>query len=44
MRASLLCRGIKDLVSVSHKEGVLEGEERDMIYNVFDFRILKSTT
>ncbi|NLN15338.1 MAG: HlyC/CorC family transporter [Tissierellia bacterium] len=28
---------LKTLVSVSHKEGVLEGEERDMIYNVFDF-------
>ena len=29
---------LKTIVSVSHKEGVLEGEERDMIYNVFDFK------
>ncbi len=29
---------LKTMVSVSHKEGVLEGEERDMIYNVFDFK------
>lgn len=28
---------LKTIVSVSHKEGVLEGEEKDMIYNVFDF-------
>ena len=28
---------LKTIVSVSHKEGILEGEERDMIYNVFDF-------
>ena len=28
---------LKTMVSVSHKEGVLEGEEKDMIYNVFDF-------
>lgn len=29
---------LKTIVGVSHKEGVLEGEEKDMIYNVFDFR------
>lgn len=28
---------LKTIVNVSHKEGILEGEERDMIYNVFDF-------
>lgn len=28
---------LRTIVSVSHKEGVLEGEERDMINNVFDF-------
>lgn len=28
---------LKTIVSVSHKEGILEGEEKDMIYNVFDF-------
>ena len=28
---------LKTIVSVSHKEGVLDGEEKDMIYNVFDF-------
>lgn len=28
---------LKTMVGVSHKEGVLEGEEKDMIYNVFDF-------
>ena len=28
---------LKTIVGVSHKEGVLEGEEKDMIYNVFDF-------
>ena len=28
---------LRTIVSVSHKEGVLEGEEKDMIYNVFDF-------
>lgn len=28
---------LKTMVSVSHTEGVLEGEEKDMIYNVFDF-------
>lgn len=28
---------LKTIVSVSHKEGILEGEERDMIYNVFEF-------
>ena len=33
---------IKTIVSVSHKEGVLEGEERDMIYNVFEFDDLKA--
>lgn len=29
---------LKTIVKVSHKEGVLEGEEKDMIQNVFDFR------
>ncbi|WP_298836337.1 HlyC/CorC family transporter [uncultured Clostridium sp.] len=29
---------LKTMVSVSHEEGVLEGEEKQMIYNVFDFR------
>lgn len=29
---------LKTIVRVSHKEGVLEGEEKDMIQNVFDFR------
>lgn len=29
---------LKTIVSVSHTEGVLEGEEKDMINNVFDFR------
>lgn len=29
---------LKTIVKVSHKEGVLEGEERDMIQNVFEFR------
>jgi putative hemolysin len=28
---------LKTLVSVSHEEGVLEGEEKQMIYNVFEF-------
>ena len=28
---------LKTIVGVSYKEGVLEGEEKDMIYNVFDF-------
>ena len=28
---------LKTMVNVSYKEGVLEGEEKDMIYNVFDF-------
>lgn len=28
---------LRTIVSVSHKEGVLEGEEKDMINNVFDF-------
>lgn len=28
---------LKTIVSVSHEEGVLEGEEKDMIYNVFEF-------
>lgn len=28
---------LKTIVNVSHKEGILEGEERDMIHNVFDF-------
>jgi putative hemolysin len=28
---------LKTIVNVSYKEGVLEGEEKDMIYNVFDF-------
>ncbi len=28
---------LKTIVGVSHKEGVLEGEETEMIYNVFDF-------
>lgn len=28
---------IKTMVSVGHEEGVLEGEEKQMIYNVFDF-------
>lgn len=29
---------LRTIVNVSHKEGVLEGEEKDMINNVFDFR------
>ncbi|MBX4267780.1 HlyC/CorC family transporter [Clostridium estertheticum] len=29
---------LKTMVSVSHEEGMLEGEEKQMIYNVFDFR------
>lgn len=29
---------LKTIVNVSHKEGVLEGEEKDMITNVFNFR------
>ncbi|HLR21995.1 MAG TPA: hemolysin family protein [Tissierellaceae bacterium] len=29
---------LKTIVGVSYKEGVLEGEEKDMIYNVFDFK------
>lgn len=29
---------LRTIVSVSHKEGVLEVEEKDMINNVFDFR------
>lgn len=29
---------LKTIVRVSHKQGVLEGEEKDMIQNVFDFR------
>lgn len=28
---------LKTIVNVSHEEGVLEGEERQMIYNVFEF-------
>lgn len=28
---------LKTMVSVSHTEGILEGEEKEMIYNVFDF-------
>ncbi len=28
---------LKTIVSVSYKEGILEGEEKDMIHNVFDF-------
>ncbi len=28
---------LKTMVHVSHEEGVLEGEEKKMIYNVFDF-------
>ena len=28
---------LKTIVNVSYNEGVLEGEEKDMIYNVFDF-------
>lgn len=28
---------LKTIVSVSHEEGVLEGEEKQMIYNVFEF-------
>ena len=28
---------LRTIVGVSHTEGVLEGEEKDMIYNVFDF-------
>ncbi|MPW27277.1 DUF21 domain-containing protein [Alkalibaculum sp. M08DMB] len=28
---------LKTLVTVSHEEGVLEGEEKQMIYNVFEF-------
>lgn len=28
---------LKTIVSVSHKEGILEGEENDMIQNVFNF-------
>ncbi len=28
---------LRTIVSVSHKEGILEGEEKDMINNVFDF-------
>ncbi|MFA5523640.1 MAG: hemolysin family protein [Tissierellales bacterium] len=28
---------LKTIVSVSHEEGVLEGEEKEMIYNVFEF-------
>ncbi len=28
---------LKTMVGVSHTEGVLEGEEKDMIYNVFEF-------
>lgn len=28
---------LKTMVSVSHEEGVLEGEEKQMIYNVFEF-------
>lgn len=28
---------LKTIVNVSHKEGILEGEEKEMIYNVFDF-------
>ncbi len=28
---------LKTIVNVSYKEGILEGEEKDMIYNVFDF-------
>jgi len=28
---------LKTMVNVSHEEGVLEGEEKQMIYNVFDF-------
>ena len=28
---------LKTMVSVSHEEGILEGEEKQMIYNVFEF-------
>jgi putative hemolysin len=28
---------LKSIVNVSHEEGVLEGDERQMIYNVFEF-------
>ena len=28
---------LKTMVNVSHEEGILEGEERKMIYNVFEF-------
>lgn len=28
---------LRSIVSVSHSEGILEGDERDMIHNVFDF-------
>ncbi len=34
---------LKTIVKVSHKEGVLEGEETDMIQNVFDFRDYQAT-
>jgi len=30
-------RELKDLVDVGHKEGVLEGEEREMIHNILKF-------
>ncbi|SCG84191.1 putative hemolysin [Proteiniborus sp. DW1] len=29
---------LRTIVSVGHEEGLLEGEERDMIYNVFEFK------
>lgn len=37
-RASLMTENeLKTYVDVSHEEGVIESEEREMIYNVFDF-------
>lgn len=29
---------LKTIVNVSHREGILEGEEKDMIQSIFDFR------
>ena len=28
---------LKTYVDVSHEDGIIESEEREMIYNVFDF-------
>lgn len=28
---------LRTIVDVSHEDGVIESEERQMIYNVFDF-------